>query len=47
MKDSLEEKILQLHAKKRELASDFLNSSSDIASDALKLSEEELLDLLG
>lgn len=46
IKDSLEEKILALHAKKRELAADFLSGTQDVAAEAMKLSEEELLDLL-
>lgn len=46
VKDSLEEKILELHAKKREIAADFLEGTSNVAAEAMKLSEEELLDLL-
>ena len=46
IKDTLEEKILELHAKKREIAADFLDGNSIIANEALKLSEEELLDLI-
>lgn len=46
LKDSLEEKILELHARKREIAADFLEGTSGVAAEAMKLSEEELLDLL-
>lgn len=46
VKDSLEEKILELHAKKREIAADFLEGTSSVAAEAMKLSEQELLDLL-
>lgn len=46
IKDSLEEKILELHAKKRELAADFLEGTSSVAAEAMKLSEEELLELI-
>ncbi|MGN0894801.1 MAG: hypothetical protein ACI4ND_07385 [Succinivibrio sp.] len=46
IKNSLEEKILELHAKKRELAADFLGGTADVAAEAMKLSEQELLDLL-
>lgn len=46
MKNSLEEGILELHAQKRELAADFLTGTSDVAAEAMKLSEEELLNLL-
>lgn len=46
VKDSLEEKILELHAKKREIAADFLECTSSVAAEAMKLSEQELLDLL-
>ena len=47
IKDSLEEKILELHAKKREVAADFLEGTANVASEAMKLTEQELLDLLG
>ncbi len=47
IKGSLEEKILELHAKKRELAADFLEGTSEEAAEAMKLSEEELLALIG
>lgn len=46
VKDSLEEKILELHAQKREIAADFLEGTSSVAAEAMKLSEQELLDLL-
>ena len=36
--DSLEEKILELHAKKREIAADFLEGTSSVAAEAMKLS---------
>ena len=42
-----EEKILELHAKKREVAADFLEGTANVASEAMKLTEQELLDLLG
>ena len=46
MKDSIEEKILELHAKKREISATFLSGTSEVAAEAMKLSEEELLNLL-
>lgn len=47
IKDSLEEKILELHSKKREIAADFLEGTASVANEAMKLSEEELLSLIG
>jgi SNF2 family DNA or RNA helicase len=42
MQDSIEERILRLHADKRDLAADLLEGSETTA----RLSEEELLDLI-
>ena len=46
MENSIEEKILALHAQKRELAADFLSGTSDMAAESMSLSEEELLNLI-
>ena len=46
MAHSVEEKILALHAKKRELAADFLEGTDTAATGADILSEEELLALM-